>query len=153
MWPELKEQLEVEQAQLRKLFEIHRPLLERCRVQEPDVIELSALGAFLHSFYTGVENLFRRVTLELGSRMPQGEAWHQRMLQEMMRADESRPAFISAELGEQLKMFLGFRHVFRQAYSFELHWEKMAPLVLSCEEIFARLQDEIALFVSREPES
>ena len=48
MWPELKEQLEVEQAQLRKLFEIHRPLLERCRVQEPDVIELSALGAFLH---------------------------------------------------------------------------------------------------------
>jgi hypothetical protein len=75
VWPELKEQLEVEQAQLRQLFEIHRPLLERCRVQGPDAIELSALGAFLHSFYTGVENLFRRVTLELGSRMPQGEAW------------------------------------------------------------------------------
>lgn len=153
MWPELKEQLEVEQAQLQQLFEVHRPLLEKCRVQEPDAIELSALGAFLHSFYTGVENLFRRVTLELGSRMPQGEAWHQRMLQEMMQADERRPAFISAELGEQLKIYLGFRHVFRQAYSFQLHWEKMAPLVHSCEETFARLQAEIAVFVSRENES
>ena len=153
MWPELKEQLEVEQAQLRQLFEVHRPLLEKCRIQEPDAIELSALGAFLHSFYTGIENLFRRVTLELGSRMPQGEAWHQRILQEMMQADERRPTFISAELGEQLKMYLGFRHVFRQAYSFQLHWEKMAPLVLSCEETFARLQAEIAVFISRENES
>ena len=149
MWPELKEQLEVEQAQLRQLFEIHRPLLERCRVQEPDAIELSALGAFLHSFYTGVENLFRRVTIELGGRMPQSEAWHQRMLHEMMQSDERRPAFISAELGEQLKIYLGFRHVFRQAYSFQLHWEKMAPLVHSCEETFARLQAEIGDFVSR----
>jgi hypothetical protein len=50
VWPELKEQLEVEQAQLRQLFEVHRPLLDRCRVQEPDAIELSALGALLHSF-------------------------------------------------------------------------------------------------------
>jgi hypothetical protein len=153
VWPELKEQLAVEQEQLQQLFEVHRPLLERCRVQEPDAIELSALGAFLHSFYTGVENLFRRVTLELGSRMPQGEAWHQRMLQEMMQADEHRPAFISAELGAQLKIYLGFRHVFRQAYSFQLHWEKMAPLVLACEETFARLQEEIAVFVSHENES
>jgi hypothetical protein len=153
VWPELKEQLEVEQAQLRQLFEVHRPLLEKCRSQEPNAIELSALGAFLHSFYTGVENLFRRVTLELGGRMPQGEAWHQRMLQEMMQADERRPAFISAELGEQLKIYLGFRHVFRQAYSFQLHWEKMAPLTHSLEETFVRLQSEIAVFVSRMNES
>jgi hypothetical protein len=149
VWPELKDQLGIEQAQLQQLFEIHRPLLETSRYQEPNPIELSALGAFLHSFYTGVENLFRRVTLELGDSLPQNEAWHQRLLQRIMAPAESRPAFISTELGEQLKAYLQFRHVFRQAYAFQLHWEKMAPLVLASEEVFGRLCEEVALFVDQ----
>jgi hypothetical protein len=149
VWPELKDQIAIEQAQLQQLFEVHRPLLQKSRHQEPDPIELSALGAFLHSFYTGVENLLRRVTLELGDSLPQAEAWHQRLLQSMMAPADSRPALLSAELGEQLKIYLQFRHVFRQAYSFQLHWEKMAPLVLASEEVFERLREETALFVNR----
>jgi hypothetical protein len=145
----LKDQLAVEQAQLQQLFELHYPLLEKSRHQEPNPIELSALGAFLHAFYTGVENLFRRVTLELGDSLPQNEAWHQRLLRHMMAPAEQRPAFVSSELGEQLKVYLQFRHVFRQAYSFQLHWEKMAPLVHASEEVFRRLREEVALFVDR----
>jgi hypothetical protein len=133
VWPELKDQLGIEQEQLRQLFELHHPLLETSRHREPNPIELSALGAFLHSFYTGVENLFRRVTLELGDTLPQNEAWHQRLLQRMTAPTDSRPAFITAELEEQLKVYLQFRHVFRQAYSFQLHWAKMAPLVFASE--------------------
>jgi hypothetical protein len=147
VWPELKDQLGIEQAQLQQLFELHRPLLETIRHQEPNPIELSALGAFLHSFYTGAENLFRRVTLELGDSLPQNEAWHQRLLRRMTAPTESRPALISTELEEQLKVYLQFRHVFRQAYSFQLHWAKMAPLLLASEKVFARLREEVALFV------
>lgn len=147
MWPELKEQVAVERAQLQQLFEVHRPLLAKCRVQQPDPIELSALGAFLHSFYTGIENLFRRVTLELGGRLPQGEAWHLKLLREMEQPTENRPALISAELAGRLKVYLQFRHVFRQAYSFQLHWEKMAPLVLGSEETLSLLLAETAAFV------
>jgi hypothetical protein len=149
VWPDLKDQLVIEQEQLQQLFELHRPLLETSRHQEPNPIELSALGAFLHSFYTGVENLFRRVTLELGDSLPQNEAWHQRLLQRMTAPAESRPALISTELGDQLKVYLQFRHVFRQAYSFQLHWAKMAPLVLASEEVFGRLREEVTLFVDR----
>lgn len=57
-------------------------------------------------------------------------------------------ALISAGLGERLRIYLQFRHVFRQAYSFQLHWEKMAPLVLGSEETLALLLTETAAFVS-----
>ena len=153
MWPELRDQLAVEQAQLDRLFNLHRELLESCRREMPGGVELSALGAFLHSFYTGLENLFRRVTVELGKSVPQGDAWHRHLLQGMTQATAERPAFLSAELAERLKPYLQFRHVFRQAYSFQLQWEKMAPLVLESESVFARFCAEIVTFTARMDES
>jgi hypothetical protein len=100
VWTDLREQIAVERAQLQKLLEIHRSLLEECRSRAPNSIELSALGAFLHSAYTGVENLFQRITVELGGRPPQGDAWHQRLLRQMTEPDED-PAVISEDLQDR----------------------------------------------------
>ena len=46
----------------------------------PDDIELSALAAMLHSFYNGIENIFKRVTAELDDRLPGGEFWHRELM-------------------------------------------------------------------------
>jgi hypothetical protein len=54
---------------------------------------------------------------------------------------------ISEELRIALRGFLDFRHVFRHAYSFELQWSKMAPLVAECEATFRKLEREITGFV------
>ena len=149
MWPDLREQIAVESAQLEKLFEPYRPLLEKCRTEEPNAIELSALATMLHSFYTGVENLFRRVALESGGPLPQGDAWHRRLLQQMVEAGENRLPLISADVYQRLHPYLQFRHVFRSSYSFQLRWDKMRPLVLECEETFTTLRTEIASFVAK----
>jgi hypothetical protein len=79
VWPELKEQIGVEEAQLQHLLELHRPLLEKCRSEEPSPIELSALAALLYSYYTGIENLFRRVAIEVDGGTIHGDAWHRRL--------------------------------------------------------------------------
>jgi hypothetical protein len=50
------------------------PLLAQCRNTAPTEIELSALAALLHSFYTGVENIFKRVTVELDGEPVHGDA-------------------------------------------------------------------------------
>lgn len=54
MWPDLREQIAVETAQLQQLLMVHQSLLEKCRSEEPSAIELSALGALLHSLYTAL---------------------------------------------------------------------------------------------------
>ncbi|HSK76351.1 MAG TPA: hypothetical protein VLQ45_07805, partial [Thermoanaerobaculia bacterium] len=103
MWPDLREQVAVEESQLQQLLDLHRPLLEKCLTVEPDAIELSALAALLHSFYTGMENLFRRIALEVDGGVAQGSAWHRLLLQQMTEPGTGRPAVLSTELHERLQ--------------------------------------------------
>lgn len=63
MWPELREEVELELAMIREHLATFAPALERCRQRAPDPIETAALGAMLHGFYNGVENIFKRVTV------------------------------------------------------------------------------------------
>jgi len=149
VWLELKEQIGVEEVQLQHLLEVHRALLEKCRSEEPSPIELSALAALLHSFYTGIENLFYRVAIELDSGVAHGDAWHRRLLQEMTEGNEARPPLITRDVMEQLQPYLQFRHFFRHSYSFQLRWDKLAPLVLQYEETFSALRAELASFSAR----
>jgi hypothetical protein len=149
VWPDLKEQIAVEESQLERLLAIHQPLLEKARAQAPNAIELSALAALLHSFYTGIENIFRRIAIEIDQGIDKGDGWHRRLLIQMGNARDDRPPVISGELSERLQPYLQFRHVFRNAYSFQLHWEKMQPLALHCEETFASLRAEISSFIAQ----
>lgn len=145
--PKLRKQLAVEQEQLKHLLEVHRPLIEKCATISPDPIELSALAAMLHAFYSGIENMFKRITVESDEAFPEGGAWHRQLIVSMTKESLFRPAVISHELGEVLEGYLEFRHVFRHAYPFQLSWLKMAELVRGCEETFNRVEHEIEEFI------
>ena len=58
-----------------------------------------------------------------------------------------RPALLPEELHDTLNEYLRFRHVFRNAYSFDLDWQKMSPLVLRLEEIFQKLEKALDDFL------
>lgn len=143
MLDKLRKQIGVEIQQLNRLLEVHQPLLAKCANEPPNEIETSALAAMLHSFYTGIENIFKRIVLESGSALPSGEAWHRELLDAMRTPRPANTAVISPPLHDRLREYLRFRHVFRQAYSFELRWEKMASLVLECEETLQLLESEL----------
>ena len=135
-WDRIRKQQAIEREQLRRLlFGVDR-LLAKCRETAPNEIELSALAATLHSFYTGVENIFKRVSVELDGEPLRGDAWHRELLMRMKTPTGHRPALLSKELHDTLNEYLRFRHVFRNAYSFDLDWQKMSPLVLHLEETF-----------------
>jgi len=150
VWPETGEKVDLELALLQRLAETHRPLLVKVRSVEPDSIELSALSAFLHALYTGIENIFKRIALEIDASLPAGERWHADLLLRMAKPFAERPAAISGDLCAQLGKYMQFRHVFRHAYTFELQWTKMADLVLRSEDVLERLKTELKVFLEGE---
>ena len=152
MWPKTLKRVNLELALLHQLLETHRALLEKVRNSEPDIVELNALAAILHSFYTGIESIFKRIALEIDDSFPSGELSHSNLLRQMAQSTGLRPAVISEELRRQLIGYLDFRHMFRHAYTFELKWRKMSDLVLHCEETLDRLQAEVEAFFSTEDE-
>ena len=98
-----------------------------------------------------MENIFKRVTVELDGGAVRGEAWHRQLLLRMKTPASRRPALLSEELHDTLLEYLRFRHVFRNAYSFDLDWQKMSPLVLRLEETFQKLEKALDDFLAWSP--
>lgn len=146
-WASVRKQVETGLAELRRLLATHRPLLARCRESAPTTDEVAALAAILHSFYSGAEKLFKRLAAEVDGEAPRGEFWHSELLDCMARATRRRPAVLSEQLRLELEEYMDFRHMFRHAYTFNLRWSKMAPLVLRLETVMAELEGETELFL------
>src|SRR4030066_1361794 len=87
------------------------------------VIELSAIATFLHNFYNGVENIFKRIFKYKQFQLGQSDTWHKDMLN-MVRDNK----VINEKLHERLYDYLMFRHMFIHSYAFQLEWEKLKPL-------------------------
>ncbi|MEW6263284.1 MAG: hypothetical protein AB1641_09415 [Thermodesulfobacteriota bacterium] len=148
MWAELQEEVELELAQIWRQLNLVAELRQKVRQTPPNHVEIMALAAFLHAFYNGVENLFKRVAKRLDPGSPRGEVWHSQLLQLMAQPSDKRPAIISETLRDKLRPYMTFRHVFRHAYSYELQWTKMAPLILDIELVFQELASETQAFLA-----
>ena len=149
MWDKLRKQVEVERAQLHQLLEAYRVTVEKTASTAPSDMELYALAGLLHSFYNGIENIFKRVAEEVDGQLPRGPAWHRQLLDTMSQPGKSRPAVISASIVERLDAYLDFRHFFRHSYVFHLRWDMMKALVLNCEETLGQLEAELDLFLAK----
>ncbi len=69
----------------------------------------------------------------------------------MTQGSSTRPPAISTALRGRLREYLQFRHVFRQAYAFELRWDKMRSLVLGCEGMLREVEAELEKFLGTGP--
>jgi len=147
VWPRLAKQIAAEREMLNRLLADHRTLIDKCEHSSPEKIEISALAAMLHSFYTGIENLFERIAIELDEGLPQGPAWHKELLARMSLPAPRRPAVISPGLAENLREYLEFRHFFRGAYTFQVLWDRMAHLVQGCPLALKNLEAELDVFI------
>lgn len=126
-------------------------LLEKVKEIAPDPIELMALSALLHGFYTGIENICRIVARSFGEIMDvskASEGWHQKLLNSLNDATEKRPALLSQEMYYSLLEYLRFRHVFRRAYQQEIRWNRMKNLTINMPFTLDRFIRELNAFRS-----
>lgn len=147
MSPELRDHVAVALEELRELLATYRDVIQRSRATAPSAVEAAALGALLHSFYTGIENIFKRIAVDHEGGPPAGDTLHRALLDAAATPVASRPLVISTALRDRLLPYLSFRHVFRHAYTFQLRWPKMAMLVWECEATLEVLETELRAFL------
>jgi hypothetical protein len=104
-------------------------------------------GSILHDFYTGIEEIFESIAKEIDNRIPMGEEWHSELLRQMtLDIPGLRPPVITASTEKKLREYLGFRHLFRKRYGFELDWQKLKKLLLGVPLVRTQLEKEIGRF-------
>jgi len=101
-------------------------------------LELAGVGALLHNFYNGIENILKQVFQLQGFPIPQGDSWHRDLL--LWALDRG---ILSVGLLEDLKPYLAFRHFFSHGYALNLSPERIQPLVRDAKFIFERFRGEI----------
>ena len=115
--------------------------------RRPSNYVVRAGGSILHDFYTGIEKLFESIAKEVDNRLPMREEWHSELLHQMtLDIPGLRPQVITAKTEKKLREYLGFRHLFRKRYGFELDWQKLKKLLLGMSQIRSNLENEIGKF-------
>ncbi|OGG52761.1 MAG: hypothetical protein A3F84_10040 [Candidatus Handelsmanbacteria bacterium RIFCSPLOWO2_12_FULL_64_10] len=140
-------QVTFELGQIDQLFAAYADLLERVRQDKPGLIEMTAMASVLHSFYNGIENIFLSIAKGLDQKVPTDSQWHRDLLVQMTQEMANRGRVISAELGQKLAGYLGFRHFYRHSYSFFLEWGEMEKLVIPLHEVWSQAKKELCEFL------
>ena len=142
----LKSAIAIELENLERLVTEMEDLMERFSDQ-PDFIQTRAAGSILHDFYSGIEDLFEKIAVNVDGELPKGDNWHNELLLQMGRSWEGlRGAVLSEDLLRKLKEFLRFRHLFRNIYGFELKWNRFEELSRSLSRTLSELKADLDAF-------
>ncbi len=97
---------------------------------EGGAYNVDAAALSLHGFYNGTERLFEWIARQIDGALPQGSSWHRDLLQQMtLDIPGVRPPVIQEPTAKLLKEYLGFRHVVRSLYSWEMEPAKVKRLI------------------------
>ena len=98
--------------------------------------------------YRGMENIFRRIALDVDLRIPDGSRWHKELLTQMVEPQVERQPVISQESLAHLQELLEFRHVFNNIYGEELVYEQTERNAKQVGELFNSLSKELDAFIA-----
>ena len=137
---EFVEHVEFDLAALRRVVdEVDKTL--GIATNDPGALVTNAVGAFLQSFYNGIENVLKRFCLYHGVPLPQGERYHADLLDLFSPESAARlPNLLDAGLSADLERFRQFRHVFRTSYGFQLDWSRMSPGAATARSVLDRFE-------------
>ena len=108
---------------------------------------LDSVALNLHGFYAGLERIFELMAAGVDGVMPEGENWHQVLLQQMAaETPRVRPAVISEPICKRLDEYRGFRHVVRNVYTFTFDPSKVKKLVDELPGMFSQVRAELLAF-------
>lgn len=120
---EIGDKIKVEMSFIDQLLTAYSELLRTAQKSPPNLVELTAMGSVVHSFYNGLENVFTLIAKNLDEELPQSPQWHSELLYQMTQPKAHRDAVLSKEVKDHLKGYLGIRHFHRHSYSIFLDWE------------------------------
>ena len=123
---ELQAEIAVEFEALRTVVSELDALRADVAAREPTVREKTAAAAFLAQFYSGVENVLKRLSRFHGVALPAGENWHVDLFKRFCPPERPPlPVLFDDDLSRQLGAFRRFRHVVHHGYGFQIDWDRM----------------------------
>jgi len=117
-------------------------LKEAMARKDKSVIELAAIGTFLHNIYNGIENILEQILKIKNLKISKSDTWHKELLDFSLSNE-----IISNKISDKLYEYLSFRHFFIHAYGFMLEEAQLKDLANNIPEIWSQFLSEIESFL------
>lgn len=125
----IKKQICFKIDEIDKLFIEYDSIFKKIDEKEPDLYDVTILASVLHSFYNGLENIFKIIAKNIDNNVPSGNKSHQELLEQMATKNKYRNAIIDKKIYLSLREYATFRHFYRHSYSYQISWNKMKYLI------------------------
>jgi uncharacterized protein (UPF0332 family) len=142
-----KEKIEHEISRIEKFLNDAKPLLDLCKIREPDFVEITATAQILHSFYNGVESVAILFLKSISEKVPNDNRWHKTLFEIMFGHNSKKTMILRNDIKKSLEKYMYFRHFIRHSYSSELDWSEMEILIRNLEEIWETIKTDFELFI------
>lgn len=114
---------------------------------EGGAYHVDAAALSLHGFYSGTERILEWIARQIDGALPQGPAWHRELLEQMMLdVPGVRPSVLQKDTVKQLEAYLGFRHVVRNLYTWELDTTKVERLIKHLPHTLQAVETDLEMF-------
>ena len=143
----VKIKIEHEISRIDKSLKDVKPLLDLCKIKEPDIIEMTAAAQVLHSFYNGVESIIVLFFKYLNEKLPNDLRWHKTLLEMAFGTNSQNIKIFRNDIQEKLESYLSFRHFIRHSYSSELDWKVMEPLINEIDNTWKVVKNDFKQFI------
>jgi hypothetical protein len=142
---ELKAEIAIEFDALHQVGEELAALRRDVAGRSPTVREKTAAAAFLAQFYSGVENILKRLNRFHGVELPAGENWHLDLFKRFCAPGQPPlPTLFDEALARRLGPFRRFRHVVHHGYGFQIEWDRMREGLDQVDAILTVFRDRVA---------
>jgi hypothetical protein len=135
-------------SRIDKLLNDSSPLINLCKIKEPDYIEITAMAQILHSFYNGIEGIVILILKNINEKLPNDYKWHKTLLEISFGQNTRYFKIFRDEIKNLLNDYLNFRHFIRHSYSSELKWKDMEQLTKRIEELWIIIKEDFNNFIN-----
>ena len=144
----IKIKIEHEISRIDKSLDSVKPLLDLCKLKEPDIIEMMAAAQVLHSFYNGVESIIILMFKNMNEKLPNDLKWHKTLFEMIFGKNSKNIKIINDEIKNKLERYLLFRHLIRHSYGTELDWNEMGPLVNEVVDVWEIIKNDFKILIN-----
>lgn len=138
---ELREQIAIELEALELTVEELLTLQRDLAGKEATVREKTAAAAFLAQFYTGIENILKRISQYNGVPLPTGDTWHIELFKRFCTPSHPQlPILFDPSLASMFSSYRRFRHVVFHGYGFQIDWSRMEEGISNITPVFVCAQ-------------
>lgn len=126
-------------------------MLKESYTSSLSIKDKTAAGSFLAQFYSGIENILKRICKLRKVDLPKGELWHSELFKMFCSpAYENLPLLFDEYLQTELSAYRRFLHRIYHGYSLFLDWDTMKIGIENVEKVFEMFRTNVETFLTNE---